>query len=668
VALASRRRLLVALTLVGCGNDGLQSATGLMPPETDGYDPSNGNADNGGYYSTSGSGDESGAETGAPTDCEDENKKCAHAFTLADAGYGMVDVVGNFAPDGWEAGVPMALGDGTWTAVLPLPWGSDTEYKFRIDGGAPIPDPDNPNTVPDGNGGESSVVAAAMCDDFTCEPNLLGDFDWRDAIIYFVFVDRFFNGDASNDGGIGVPAASDWQGGDWAGVAQKIDEGYFDELGINVLWLTVPLDNTNASGLGVDGMDYSAYHGYWPADLDGTEEHFGSMGELQALVDAAHEHGLKVIFDYAMNHVHESSPAYADHPGWFWPNDNGSGGNCVCGQGCGWEGPGAKRCWFTDYLPDFDFSNAEARAFSVGNAVQWILDTGVDGYRLDAVKHIEDEWLLELRERVAAEIEPETGEHFYMVGETYTGDRGLIAYYVQPDMLDGQFDFPLRMEMARTVLMRQGSMNDLADFMDGNDGFYGAGIMSTFIGNHDIPRAIHLAEDTPLWTDPWSDGKDRAWNNTPGLPSGMSAFQRLGNAFTILMTTPGAPLVYYGDEYGMAGAGDPDNRRFMQWSGYSGGQQALRDHVAALIQIRKDHAATRRGTRETLDATDNTFTYSVSFGGDAVWVALNRADASSTAGGLPAEDLVDALTGDMLAGPSVTVPARSALVLTRPAP
>jgi glycosidase len=224
------------------------------------------------------------------------------------------------------------------------------------------------------------------------------------------------------------------------------------------------------------------------------------------------------------------------------------------------------------------------------------------------------------------------------------------------------------MEMARTVLMRQGSMNDLADFMDGNDGFYGAGIMSTFIGNHDIPRAIHLAEDTPLWTDQWSDGKDRAWNNTPGLPSGMSAFQRLGNAFTILMTTPGAPLVYYGDEYGMAGAGDPDNRRFMQWSGYSGGQQALRDHVAALIQIRKDHPATRRGTRETLDATDNTFTYSVSFGGDAVWVALNRADASSTAGGLPAEDLVDALTGDMLAGPSVTVPARSALVLTRPAP
>ena len=660
-----RRFIVAALVLAGCGNDGLQSATSLMPPDTDGYDPSDGNADNGGYYSTSGSA-ESGSESGEPTDCDDENKKCAHEFRLADAGYGSVDVVGDFAPDGWDAGVPMALADGAWTAALPLPWGADTQYKFRIDGGAPTPDPENPTTVPDGMGGQSSVVAAAMCDDFTCEPNLIGEFDWRDAVIYFVFVDRFFNGDASNDDAIGVPEASDWQGGDWAGVLQKLEEGYFEDLGINVLWLTVPLDNTNASGIGVDGMDYSAYHGYWPADLEGTEEHFGTMAELQALVDAAHERGLKVIFDYAMNHVHASSPVYADHPGWFWPNDNGSGGNCVCGMGCDWEGPDAKRCWFTDYLPDFDFTNAEARAFSVGNAVQWIVDSGVDGYRLDAVKHIEDEWLLELRDRVSTEIEPETGEHFYMVGETYTGNRELIAYYVQPDMLDGQFDFPLRMELARTVLMRQGSMDDLAAFMDGNDGFYGAGIMSTFVGNHDIPRAIHLAEDAPLWNDPWSDGKDRAWTSTPGLPSGASAFQRLGNAFTIIMTTPGAPLVYYGDEWGMPGAGDPDNRRFMQWNGYSAGQEALRDHVAALIRMRAEHPATRRGTRETLDSTNDTITYSVAFGGDVLWIALNRADAASVAGGLPDEELVDLLGGGTFSGPSVMVPARSAFVLARP--
>jgi glycosidase len=370
-----------------------------------------------------------------------------------------------------------------------------------------------------------------------------------------------------------------------------------------------------------------------------------------------------VIFDYAMNHVHASAPVYADHPEWFWPNDNGAGGNCVCGEGCGWEGAQAKRCWFTSYLPDFDFNEEAARDFSVSNAIQWIQDTGVDGYRLDAVKHIEDSWLLDLRARVTEEIEPESGRHFYMVGETFTGDQGLIAYYVNPDMLDGQFDFPLRMEMARTLLMRQGSMSDLAAFMDGNDDFYGAGIMSTFIGNHDIPRAIHLAEDTPLWDNQWADGKDRAWTNQPGLPSGASAFERLRTASVILMTTPGAPLVYYGDEIGMAGAGDPDNRRFMQWDGWSAPQQALFDRIALLTRIRADHPATRRGERTTISSSTDTFAYTMTAPGDVLHVLVNRSDSAASVSGVPEGDYVDELGGGAFSGGSVMVPARSALVL-----
>jgi glycosidase len=108
--------------------------------------------------------------------------------------------------------------------------------------------------------------------------------------------------------------------------------------------------------------------------------------------------------------------------------------------------------------------------------MQWIADTGVDGFRLDAVKHIEDQWLLDLRARVSAEVEPGSGEHFYMVGETFTGDRDLIAYYVNSSMLDGQFDFPLRMQLVNKMIMRQGTMSELAAFMDSNDDYYGAGI------------------------------------------------------------------------------------------------------------------------------------------------------------------------------------------------
>lgn len=651
------------VTAAGCGTDDLESLTGLEPPTESPFDPSAGPGGAGSTTGgTSGPAGDTG-DTGGPAACEDSNKRCPHRFTLTDDGYGAVEVIGSFGDeDSWAVGVPMSLDGGTWSVMLGLPWDEAVQYKFVVDG-TPTVDPDNADTTPDGAGGENSVLSATTCEQWDCVPEVFGDFDWRDAVIYFVFVDRFENGDTSNDAAIGVQGAADWQGGDWAGVTNKIEEGYFEDLGVNTLWISVPMDNTSDSGLGTDGRDYSAYHAYWPSDLSAPEEHFGTLAELQQLVDTAHDHDLKVLLDYAMNHVHVSSPTYLEHGDWFWPNDNGAGGNCVCGQGCGWDDAEGRRCWFTDYLPDFNFGEQAALDFSTSNAVQWIVDTGVDGFRLDAVKHIEDAWLLELRARVTEEIEPASGRHFYMVGETFTGNAETIAYYVNADMLDGQFDFPLRMEMARTLLMRQGTMAELASFLDANDNRYGAGIMSTFIGNHDIPRVIHLAEDTPLWSDPWTDGKDRAWSNEPPQPGGAAAYERLASAFTILMTTKGAPLIYYGDEIGLAGAGDPDNRRFMVWDNYNSGQLALREHIQRLTAIRAAHPATRRGTRTTLTTGNDVMAYRVEAPGDALIVAINRADTASTVSGIPEGMWRDELTGTSWTGPDVTVPPRAALVL-----
>ncbi|EDM75734.1 glycosyl hydrolase, family 13 [Plesiocystis pacifica SIR-1] len=655
-----------ALGASACSIDDLGSDDEFGNPPTAGdtFDPDQG-GDGGSTTGTGGgdAGEDTSSETTGPPECADENKRCPHEFSLLDQGYGNVTLIGDFSPSGWDVGLGMGLDGGTWRVTADVPWDTPVLYKFKIDDGAQyIPDPDNPNQVEDGFGGFNSVLDGQTCEDWTCDPGLIGDFDWRDSVIYFVFVDRFNNGDPGNDGPIGVEALADWQGGDWAGVTAKIEEGYFGELGVNTLWLSVPLDNTNVSGQGNDGYFYSAYHAYWPQNLDATEEHFGTLAELQQLVDAAHERDIKVIIDYAMNHVHDTAPVYADHPEWFWPNDNGEGGNCVCGEGCSWGGDQGRRCWFTGYLPDFNFTNAEARAFSVDNATQWILDTGVDGFRLDAVKHIEDSWLIDMRARVAAEIEPMTGEHFYMVGETFDGDRDTIAYYVQPSMLDGQFDFPLRMELASKLIMRQGSMSELAGFMDSNDDYYGAGIMSTFIGNHDIPRVVHLAEDIPLWDNAWTDGKDMAWTNIP-LPGNEAPFERLALGFTLIFTIPGAPLIYYGDEYGMPGGGDPDNRRFMQWSGYSSGQQGLRDHLEQLTTIRAEQTALRRGSRTTLSADQDTLVYEMSYANDMVVVALNRADGNRSAGGLPGGSWVDLLSGQVVSGTSVDLPARTSMIL-----
>ena len=128
-----------------------------------------------------------------------------------------------------------------------------------------------------------------------------------------------------------------------------------------------------------------------------------------------------------------------------------------------------------------------------------------------------------------------------MVGETFDGNRDLIKSYVDPDtMLDGQFDFPLRGQVLATLLRRDGSMSDLVGFLDTNDGYYGAGsVMSTFLGNHDVPRAIEHALDTPMF-DPWDGGKQHAWTDQPSLPTTATPFQRLRSRTRCCSRCPGS--------------------------------------------------------------------------------------------------------------------------------
>lgn len=601
--------------------------------------------------------------------CVPDTSPCTELFTYPLSGEKSVALRGDWGPPAsWDVGVPMSIDGGEWRASLALPSGTNVRYKFFVDGASWVADPANPNKEPDGFGGENSIKLIS-CDRPTCDADdggtTVGTFDWRSAVLYFVFVDRFRNGDPSNDAPIpGVEAPANYQGGDYAGLLQTIEEGYFDDLGVNALWLTVPMNNPNAVGAGSDGHPYSAYHGYWPTDLDQVEEHFGDLALLKQVIKAAHDRGIKVLFDYAMNHVHKDAPVYQQHKDWFYPLEYGSKNYCVCGDGCDWnDAYEQKRCWFRDYLPDWNFENKEARDYSVANAVQWIKDTGVDGLRLDAIKHIETSWVADLRARVSAEIEPASGEHFYMVGETFeSSNRDVLKKYMGKTLLDGQFDFPLRAVVVEKILRRTGSMFDLDGFLASNDAFYGDGLMSTFIGNHDIARVIHAAADDP-W-DAWAaeDKGYQHWGNTPPLPALSSPFERLAVAFTLLFTTKGVPLVYYGDEIGMAGAGDPDNRRFMQWAGVEARQDALRDHIKKLGAIRKAHPALWKGTRTTTSVTNDTYGYKLVFGAEVVYVALNRGDAPGGVTGMPAAGR-DLLTDTDVDGPSVTLPPRSARIL-----
>ncbi len=680
------KRLLLTLGLglgtalaAACGSDAVHNVDYGAPPDAAIFNP--GSSSGGDGYGSSG-GNPGNKDAGPPV-CANDLKRCAEELTYPAGAETSVELRGDYRTDAWTKGDPMTKSGGAWKVTVPVPYGKPVQYKLFVDGTTWKVDSTKP-TVTDANGNTNNLAQAITCTTFTCDepgPPPPGVYDWRDSVIYFVFVDRFFDGDATNNCSVaGTDSAGDYKGGDWAGLLQKINAGYFTDLGANTLWITVPFKNADTfkgHGVGGDTHQYSAYHGYWPYDPSVPDTCFGKKTgtdwtELKALVDAAHAKNLKVLFDYAMVHVVNTSPVYTAHNDWFYPNSNG-GGDCICGQNCSWDAD-ANRCWFTDYLPHWNYTVQVARDFSVTQAAALAAATGVDGFRLDAIKHVDDAykghptgWLTQLRSTIASQIiaKQNPPQRFYMVGETYDfGNKDYIKSFVDPPTkLDGQFDFPERLDLVKATLMRKEGMDGLAAFMDGNDGYYGANaVMSTFAGNHDLPRSIHLAEDTPMWSDPYTDGKDRAWANMPQLPGYRSPFERLGVAFAVLLTNKGAPLIYYGDEVGLPGAGDPDNRRMMQFTGLSADQQYLYTTIKALTAARAAHPALRRGRRTTISVNADTWVYSMATTGDTVYVAINRGDGAANISGLPAAALNELVTGAAVTGPSATVPPRQARV------
>ncbi len=689
--------LVSAWSLPGCGSAELNNRDFGQPPDPALFNPGSGGGD--AYGSGSGSG---GSGPEKPFVCPDPLKRCNHTITFPFNGETAVELRGNFGGDStWGdnnvgTGTPMAKRGNTWSADITLPFGKPIQYKFYIPGrGNPwVIDEAQPKvTNPDGSVNNTFVGK-------TCEPSLCaeegalpqGVFDWRDSVMYFVFVDRFFDGNPANNRDVpgvsgGNKSIANYQGGDWSGVTQKINENYFTDLGVNTLWITVPLANAKVAGRGTgnDTNTYSGFHGYWPK-VDSSdpsslssEPYFGTFAELQELITAAHRKGLKVLFDYAMVGVHDTSQIYQQHKDWFWPNSKDGSPNCVCGLGCSYDND-AERCWFAEYLPHWNYTNSAAREYSVTQAVEWVKQTGVDGFRADAIKHVDLSWLTSLRAKLKTDIPKQTPpQRFYMVGETYAfgnvdsrnpensfnDARNLIKKYVEPaTKLDGQFDFPLRKNIVEALLMRTKPMSELATFMNSNDYFYGpSSVMSTFIGNHDLPRVIHLAANNRLWGDDQaSDGKDRGWVNQPGAVSELEAFERVANGFAVLYTNRGVPLVYYGDEIGMPGAGDPDNRRFMQWSGLSANQTYLNERLKKLGDIRKKHPALRRGVRSTLESSADVWAFSRITNGDAVYVAINRSDSLQTVTTLPTGGLTELLTGATVTGSSDAIPPRQARI------
>lgn len=511
-------------------------------------------------------------------------------------------------------------------------------------------------------------------------------FSWKDALIYMVVTDRFKNGDPGNDPGPTPDSdpRGDWFGGDFEGLRQEIAAGTLDELGIRAIWMTPFQTGPDAAYLASDGVHkVTGYHGYWPTKAREVDPRLGGAEALHALVQEAHAHGIRILQDYVVNHVHEDHEYVAAHPEWFRTG-------CVCGtQDCDWTAH-ALDCMFTSYLPDVDHSVPEADAQFAADAVWWLDEFDLDGLRVDAVKHVEEVATRNLAAEVRETFEG-AGTRYFMMGETAMGwsdcddpcndeNYGTISKYIGPHGLDGQFDFVLYHGVSyRTFAYGdQGMLHADYWLKHGLSKWPEGAIMTPYIGSHDTSRFASMADYRG------QDGAhDRGvpgnqWESTAGAPSDAEPYRRTRIGMAWLLGLPGAPLLYYGDEYGQWGGADPNNRyAWRNGAALSSDESETLSFVRKLGTARRDLQALRRGEYVTLSATEDTLVFGRRIpGGAAALVGLTRSGSSQSvtvevaaALGWPSgTTLGDAMGGGgaVVAGNgSVTfsVPASSAIVL-----
>ena len=381
--------------------------------------------------------------------------------------------------------------------------------------------------------------------------------------MYYAFTDRFANGDRANDKPVDNPKVeppANYHGGDLAGVRKKIEDGYFEKLGVNTIWVA-PL-NRNPSIAYQEYPEphrwYTGYHGYWPVSSTELDPHIGSSADLQALVDAAHARKMKVIADLVLHHVHTEHPWWKEHRDWFGTLDLPDGRKNLRL----WDEQ-QFTTWFEPYLPSFDFSKDAPVKALIDNSVWWLNRYKLDGFRLDAVKHIIPSFWWKFRAALREQVEEKRKVPLYLVGETFK-DRAGIMSFVGPNMLDGQFDFPLYDQIKDTFGLTSGGMKALDDALTASEKAYGKQtLMSPLVGNHDKGRFMAYA-DTDLPAGEGVKEEEVGWKNPPKVDNSAS-YKKLQLAQAFLMSIDGVPMIYYGDEIGMTGAGDPDNRRDMRF-------------------------------------------------------------------------------------------------------
>ena len=455
-------------------------------------------------------------------------------------------------------------------------------------------------------------------------------------VLYSLMIDRFHNGNKANDWKMNSPEVLDivdYQGGDIAGITQKIKDGFFTELGINTIWISPITQNPwDAWGMNKfpNGNKYdntktytkfSGYHGYWPIFTTEVEKRFTTEEELHEMLAVAHEHGLNVILDYVANHMHINSPTLQAHPDWHTDSILPDGRrNFEL-----WD-EARLTTWFDVHIPTLDLERPEVCSPMTDSALVWLDKFAFDGFRHDACKHIPLNYWRELGAKMKQRY---PNRHIWMIGETY-GDPSLIGSYVKSGMLNSQFDFNIYHTAIDVLGKPEQSLKKMHETVMQSLAAYGSHhTMGNISGNHDKCRFISLAGGAVSWNE---NDKAAGWEREIGVTADGNpekeeqAYKAAMLLEVINLTIPGVPCIYQGDEYGEAGANDPDNRHMLKFNGLSERQQQFRNEVQQLVQLRRNSLPLIYGEYIPVTVTDTLWVFDRTYMGETVRVSIDLAN------------------------------------------
>ncbi len=422
---------------------------------------------------------------------------------------------------------------------------------------------------------------------------------WADEVLYFVLLDRFADGDASNNAGVDKRNPGGWHGGDLRGLTQQLDG--LKDLGITALWIN-PVQRQQATGMpaqaaGLPAFTHEGFHGYWMHDFEAMDPHFGSEADLKALVDAAHQRGIKVLLDIVVNHAGYSSSytARTTTSGERWLRVGE--GNCeVDAIKCAVGG-----------LPDFKTELPEVRDHLFNANIGLAQRTGLDGFRIDTYKHVASAEWAEHRRRTRAAL----GPGFFLLAEYWGGTAQSLDGFFERDEVDSGFDFSFKGSCEAWVTGR------------GRTVAYGAYLRS----RHAVRKGYVLAHYLSTHDEPMMLGNlggDR---------------DRFRVCAALQMTSLGMPVIYYGEEVARGGHEWPTNRNDMPWGERDiqpgkgiARDEGLRDFYKQLLTLRQQHPALRRGDYTLLSQPQDValaFLRRDAASADQVLVLANREDAVS---------------------------------------